>query len=165
MNWEEVGAIGQVLGSIAVFVTLIYLAIQVRHSRAETLRSIRQSRSDAVREMQFQTAQSEWLNRVLIKASRAYGEGESPFIDELVRRGLPVEEARAVESHNMSWWMFNSQQIAHLDELSGSERAEFNNLLRHFHGMNVFSRYFDLNKHLLNPDAVRYVDNLLAQPG
>ena len=31
MNWEEVGAIGQVLGSIAVFVTLGYLAVQVKH--------------------------------------------------------------------------------------------------------------------------------------
>jgi hypothetical protein len=29
MNWEEVGAIGQVLGSIAVFVTLAYLARQI----------------------------------------------------------------------------------------------------------------------------------------
>jgi hypothetical protein len=27
MNWDEVGAIGQVLGSIAVFITLEYLAV------------------------------------------------------------------------------------------------------------------------------------------
>jgi hypothetical protein len=30
MNWEGVGAIGQVLGSIAVFVTLGYLAAEVQ---------------------------------------------------------------------------------------------------------------------------------------
>ena len=39
MNWEAAGAIGEILGSIAVFITLIYLAIQVqqntRHVRAQ----------------------------------------------------------------------------------------------------------------------------------
>lgn len=32
MNWEAIGAIGQVAGAIAVFVTLLYLAIQIRRS-------------------------------------------------------------------------------------------------------------------------------------
>ena len=32
MNWEEVGAIGQILGSLAVFITLVYLALQVRQN-------------------------------------------------------------------------------------------------------------------------------------
>jgi hypothetical protein len=34
MNWEEVvGAVGQLIGSFAVLVTIVYLAIQVRHAR------------------------------------------------------------------------------------------------------------------------------------
>ena len=33
MNWNAIGAIGQLVGSIAVFVTLGYLSIQVRHAR------------------------------------------------------------------------------------------------------------------------------------
>jgi hypothetical protein len=32
MNWEAIGAVGQMLGSIAVFVTLSYLAVQIRQS-------------------------------------------------------------------------------------------------------------------------------------
>ena len=34
MNWEAIGAIGEVLGAGAVVATLIYLAIQVRHSKS-----------------------------------------------------------------------------------------------------------------------------------
>lgn len=34
MNWEAIGAAGEVLGAIAVFVTLIYLATQVRQSNS-----------------------------------------------------------------------------------------------------------------------------------
>jgi len=40
MNWDAIGAIGELLGSIAVLVTLLYLAIQTRsinkQSQAET---------------------------------------------------------------------------------------------------------------------------------
>jgi hypothetical protein len=39
MNREAVGAIGQVLGSLAVFVTLAYLAIQTKHAKEEARRS------------------------------------------------------------------------------------------------------------------------------
>ena len=35
MNWEAIGAVGEILGAIAVVVTLVYLAIQVRHSTAQ----------------------------------------------------------------------------------------------------------------------------------
>jgi len=33
MNWEAVGAISEFLGAVAVLATLLYLAVQVRHSR------------------------------------------------------------------------------------------------------------------------------------
>jgi len=33
MNWDAIGAIGELLGALVVLVTLIYLAVQVRHSR------------------------------------------------------------------------------------------------------------------------------------
>jgi len=48
MNWDAIGAIGQMLGSIAVLVTLIYLGVQLRHVRAETRRSMNQGRAAAV---------------------------------------------------------------------------------------------------------------------
>ncbi len=36
INWDAIGAIGDFAGSIGVFISLIYLAIQMRHSAAET---------------------------------------------------------------------------------------------------------------------------------
>jgi hypothetical protein len=32
MNWDALGAIGELIGAIAVFVTLVYLAIQLRQN-------------------------------------------------------------------------------------------------------------------------------------
>jgi hypothetical protein len=34
MNWEAIGAVSEGLGALAVFVTLAYLAIQIRHQNA-----------------------------------------------------------------------------------------------------------------------------------
>ena len=36
MNWEAISAVGEIVGAIAVVVTLIYLAIQVRRSTSAT---------------------------------------------------------------------------------------------------------------------------------
>lgn len=36
INWDALGAIGDFGGSIGVFISLIYLAVQMRHSAAET---------------------------------------------------------------------------------------------------------------------------------
>jgi len=33
MNWEAIGAIGEVVGATAVFISLLYLALQIRNSR------------------------------------------------------------------------------------------------------------------------------------
>jgi len=44
MNWSAIGALGDLIGAVAVFVSLIYLAIQVRQNtnamRAETAREV-----------------------------------------------------------------------------------------------------------------------------
>ena len=36
MNWEAIGAVGEIVGATAVVVTLIYVAVQVRHATRET---------------------------------------------------------------------------------------------------------------------------------
>ena len=56
MNWEAIGAAGEILGAIAVLVTLIYLAIQVRQNTAqqkrEELVSIQHGQNSVVSQLQ-----------------------------------------------------------------------------------------------------------------
>ena len=48
MNWDEVGAMGQMLGSVAVLVTLAYVAAQVRQARrSRSVHSITFDKSDS----------------------------------------------------------------------------------------------------------------------
>ena len=32
MNWEAIGAVGETVGALAVLVTLVYLAVQIRQN-------------------------------------------------------------------------------------------------------------------------------------
>ena len=46
MNWDAIGAIGELVGASAVVVTLVYLAVQVKHvvrylMKTEELHSVR----------------------------------------------------------------------------------------------------------------------------
>ena len=43
MNWEAAGAIGEIIGALAVFLTLIYLALQIR----QNTKAVRASAVDA----------------------------------------------------------------------------------------------------------------------
>ena len=51
MNWDAIAAISQAFGTIAVIVTLIYIALQVRRSRQQASRSLSQGRNEALREL------------------------------------------------------------------------------------------------------------------
>lgn len=66
MNWDAIGAIGELVGGVAVIATLIYLAIQVKHSKAllernesVALSQMYQARADARVNVVLAQAQSE----------------------------------------------------------------------------------------------------------
>ena len=69
MNWEAISAVGQILGAIAVFVTLAYLAVQVSHARQETRRAISQSRTETLRQLLMTDATDARLTGIWTKAA------------------------------------------------------------------------------------------------
>ena len=58
MNWEAIGAIGEVLGAVAVILTLAYLAVQIRQNTSSTRASTYSNTTDGwANYMQFQTSE------------------------------------------------------------------------------------------------------------
>jgi hypothetical protein len=56
LNWEAIGAVGEILGALVVVVTLAYLASQVRESRKATAADIYQTRAMSRAEAELQIA-------------------------------------------------------------------------------------------------------------
>jgi len=167
MNWEAIAAIGQMLGSVAVFVTLGYLAVQLRHSRTALLGSITLTRAAMLRDQMMAAATDEGLVHLIAKAETAFGGVNHPFVDELVKRaGLNFEEARRVYGYQAAWWQTRSESIRYMKELPDSDQEGFDARMRFIFQAGSSDRFwYETNKPIVTPDAVRYMDNLLAQPG
>mgnify|MGYP001267531247 CR=1 FL=1 len=166
MNWEEVGAIGQVLGSVAVFITLGYLAVQLRHARAEVRRSVSQGRTEALRGLIFHR-NDERISDIYTKATIKLGGPIPPFQSALMEQtGLTREDAFVLQNVQYAWWAYRVQVIPNVDELPAMERTMFDGAMRAAYeqpgpGRVFYETFIKVNAH---PDAVRYIDNLLAQP-
>jgi len=57
VNWEAISAVGQVVGALAVVISLIYLASQVRSSARETRRSAMRLTLDAFTRLTYQVTE------------------------------------------------------------------------------------------------------------
>jgi hypothetical protein len=76
-----IAAIGQMLGSIAVFVTLGYLSVQVRHARSAMRRSIARDRLDRFIQIGMPLVTDERLAALHMKINEALvGEARPPFV-------------------------------------------------------------------------------------
>ena len=53
MNWEAIGAVGEILGAIGVIVTLGYLAVQIRQNTASNRQAAARSTVDAINRLNF----------------------------------------------------------------------------------------------------------------
>ena len=69
MNWDALGAIAELLGSVAVLINLIYLAMQIRQNSKSLRINVEQSISDSLSDLYQQVANTD-LAHVYFKASR-----------------------------------------------------------------------------------------------
>ena len=73
MTISELGSLGEFIGSLAVLVTLIYLSIQVRLSRAESAAAAIKERGSAMREVMLFQISDDRLGEALSKSQIALG--------------------------------------------------------------------------------------------
>lgn len=85
MNWDAIGAIGETVGALAVLITLIYLASQIRQSNR-----IGRTSSEAEFRVMAQT-----VNRIILETP----DGD-PFLEELLKEEpnfTPPQRAKAIQ--------------------------------------------------------------------
>jgi hypothetical protein len=67
MSIVELGALGEFLAAFGVFVTLVYLAVQLRQTQKVVMAQAFQARSDALQDLSMRLAESEDLSRIQLK--------------------------------------------------------------------------------------------------
>ena len=70
MNWEAIGAVGEIVGAITVVVTLIYLAIQMRQNTTAIQLSTSHSVTEELQEMFSLLASDQSLSEIFVQAAQ-----------------------------------------------------------------------------------------------
>jgi hypothetical protein len=163
MNWDAVSAIGELLGTLVVFITLGYLAVQVKQARAEVERSISHSRAETVRDLLMTRATNERLGNLYVKATLSITKIPPTFVATLMERTeLAADEAAALYWDQLAWWQYRLEVIPYVHELSASQRKEFESGIRENYGNRSLEQlFYETAKTTLPSEAVSYIDGIL----
>ncbi len=151
MNWDAIGAIGEILGAIAVLVTLVYLARQIHLNTNE----IRASRVEGT--LRDQST----YNRML---------AEDPDLARIY--WIAVDDVEKLSEDDKRRWlhlcsvMLRNSEIAyyhyrqgHLPDPIHLSREKW---IRRFMGTSGFRWWWKQYSDVLDPEFVEYVDRVLA---
>ena len=108
MSIMELGALGEFVAALAVLVTLVYLTIQIRHTRKESGRAVLQSRAEMAIGTQMSSAASDGLSAAYARAAEAIGEVPVGFTAELMKRGVSREDAMRLRRAQIATWRRNA---------------------------------------------------------
>ena len=159
----------QILGNFGVVVGLILVAVQINQNSEQIQQTASLSRAEAARELFFNRINNEQLGSTYEKLTAAGLDAatSNPLFAKLMKEAdLTEREAGMLLDEQYAWWLFYEQMILNMDRLSAGQRTAVHFGLRSaYEGTKWRAFWYQSMKPYLNPDAVRYVDNLLAQPG
>ena len=89
-----------------------------------------------------------------------------PYIAAAITKlGFTPEEAILLNAEFAARWNNTSQTILYLDDLPAGEREQFEKTARNGFSEPLFRFWYQFSKSDFSPEAVGYIDNLLAQWG
>ena len=160
MNWEAAGVIAEVVGAIAVVLTLVYLAVQVRYARNETVDQNRLTRSTAVREVILATIVDDDF-----RSGQMRHWGLEEYYETLAKElGITsVEASRNEWGDQYYFWMYWGQWTATNDPDDLLELKHIIQTLFALPGMRHTWDSSPLGKVLLDEQFVEFVDEVLDE--
>ena len=114
MNWDAIGAVGEVLGAVAVVVSLVYLAFQIRQNTRQIDENTKAAQAAAFDSSIGHTFKARQAIAENADVARIYLEGsndpDSLSDEDRVRYRLIV--------HNVLWSLWNMQSQSQVGELA-----------------------------------------------
>ena len=160
MNWEAIGAVGELLGAAAVVFTLGYLAVQVRHAKTATADQSRLYRANAVQELILQTSRDEELRMLQTKAW-GFEQYYLGFAEEL---GITIEQATKLDWGNCYYfWMWRGQYACTTESKDMKELEHIVATMGGIPSMRAHWENSPISRPMLDSDYVKFVDAVLAK--
>jgi hypothetical protein len=163
---QLLGNYGEFLGATAVFVTLIYLATQVRHTSEQTRLALSQARTEANRALVSLGLEDKILE-AHVKADMVFSPTTSGPLDLLMSQAeLSREEATRVLMVFVAYWNYVVQIAPVAQSLGESEKQLFNAFIgTRFRSPGTYGEIYQHWIKPLNqtPEVIAYVDAILSE--
>ena len=169
MNWDAIGAIGELVGSLAVLITVLYLALQVKHARREMRIGTQRQRYETFRNLTQEMSRNAELRRIYSRLREGFTE-DMETIDALFERcDLSIEDFFAYNSHQQALWMYRQETIENIDDLTADQRTEFEVGIRRMMGSGPGYLWYKGWREMAEKDnavtvGMTYIDELLKNP-
>ncbi|HSG08602.1 MAG TPA: hypothetical protein VLA36_09595 [Longimicrobiales bacterium] len=155
MSIQDLGAIGEFVGSMLILVTLIYIAIQTNHARKSQLSVEQQAVHSGHREFFLTVMNSPELPGIMTRATA----GEALTDEERTRLGIMCQ-ARL----NLILMQFQLRKVGIGEEIDLEEEAqELRDLFRNYGGF--LEDHWPTIKHAYARDFVAYIDRTVQPTG
>lgn len=148
MNWDAIGAVGEIIGAIAVVVSLLYLALQIRAQNSQAKLTALHEMSREQRIASEILAQKD-LSEIFVRANKDYGS---------------LSEAESVQLIVVITGLFRAWERAFLENRDGNLDANVWAALSRDYiqpmGAGSFRYIWKLRKQNYDPDFQDYVDSI-----
>jgi hypothetical protein len=160
VNWDAIGAVGELLGALAVVITLAYLANQVRYAKAAANDANRLARATGVREMVRTMASNDALSQSLARTL-----GNEDWYGEYAQRfGVSLDDALRTDWHNIYYFWLHWGQFG--SSKTDEDQRELENIIARFYANPAVRHSWDQSpwgKRVFAPEFVSFVDAILAE--
>ena len=160
MNWDAIGAIGEIVGALAVVLTLGYLANQVRHAKEVAADTNRLERSKGVRDMMLASASNSDLRENLTKGLLL-----SDYYSEIASKlNMSSNEAASFDWAMLYWFWLHWGQYA--STTKDSDVEELRTVINGFYrnpGVRLCWEKSPWARPVLEVNFVKFVDEILAK--
>ena len=138
MSWTEIGAIGELIGAIGLFISISFVAYEMKLKRGdEQAREYESVRLKAI-ELNFETAQSPMLSDTLSKwwqqTDGMWGEIKAEISKDTIDKLFQPEERTMMKHYWSSWalWLDLALAKEERDSFDSSKNQKgFNNIVEY----------------------------------
>ena len=159
MNWDAIGAIGEIMGGLVVIATLVYLARQTRSAQQATADANRLNRANGVTAMALAGVQDSDMVDAIAEAH-----GLDPYYEAFAQEfGISLSSAKRADWYHIYYFWLHWGQFA--SSTTDSDQSELQNIISSWYAIPVVRYSWDHSrfaKPILDPPFIAFVDDVLS---
>lgn len=148
MNWVAAGAIGDIVGALAVVISLIYLAVQIRNqnleAKAATIQQVLQTNANSISQLQDPALAQIWLA----------GLDDIGALSDVERLRFVIYITTIMRSYENAFFQWRSGRLD--DETWNTLVA----VVRDVKSTPMYSQVLEIRRHHFRPEFMNYMDEL-----